>query len=106
MTGEIERVIERVTRALASEDLVWALTGSAGHALQGADLEPKDVDVQTDERGAYRIAELLAEYRTRPVEHLTTELVRLHFGTLHVEGVNEVMGGVQTRSLVGSWTEP
>jgi len=103
----MEQAIERVTHRLAAADLVWALTGSAGHALQGADLEPKDLDVQTDEFGAYRIVDLLFEYCTRPAEYRRTDVIRSHFATLNVDGVDvEVMGAVQTRSPGGSWEEP
>jgi len=107
VTDTIGKAIEVLARRLAGEDLVWALTGSAGHALQGADLDPRDLDVQTDEAGAYAIAALFAPHCRRPVEWRTAAAIRSHFGTLDIEGVDvEIMGAVQTRSPDGSWVEP
>lgn len=67
MTGEIERALERVARMLATEELAWALTGSAGHALQGAELEPGDLDVRAYERlgRSERVAVLRSLIQTR-----------------------------------------
>ncbi len=33
----------------------WAITGSLGLALHGIDVQVNDIDIQTDESGAYRI---------------------------------------------------
>lgn len=59
-----------------------AVTGSVGLALQGVPLEPHDVDVQTDEAGAYRIAALFADRVVRPVVFSTKGNIRSLFGAL------------------------
>jgi hypothetical protein len=58
--------LELVDR-LAITDIVWALTESLGHCLQGVPPEIQDIDVQTDEPGAYQIAERFKEAVIRPV---------------------------------------
>ena len=52
---------------LAGLPVCWVITGSSNFALRGAPLQPGDIDLQTDEAGAYALAETLAEYVVRPV---------------------------------------
>lgn len=61
------KVIHFLQERLQGTDIVWALTGSASFALQGLPLMPHDIDVQTDDRGAYAIERLFSEYVARPV---------------------------------------
>lgn len=85
----------------------WAVTGSVGLALQGVPLEPHDIDVQTDEVGAYRIAALFANCVVRPVAFSAKAGMRSHFGALEIDGVQvEVMGDVQHQREDGSWGPP
>lgn len=53
------RVVERVVVALQDPDVAWALTGSTSFALQGVDIHPNGIDIQTDERAAYTVERLL-----------------------------------------------
>lgn len=92
---------------LDGTEIVWALTGSLGHALQGVPLEAHDVDVQTDERGAYSIEDRLAGFVVRAVGLSSTDRIRSHFGAFSVGGVVvEVMGALQKRLPDGSWEPP
>ena len=76
----------------------WALTGSVGMTLQGMDLEPHDIDLQSDRDGAYAIQERLAEFVTHPVVLRESEWTRSHFGALEIEGVKvEIMGDMRRR---------
>lgn len=107
MSSGIDRFLDAllvVRERLDPTDVVWALTGSLGHALQGVPVEVHDVDLQTDERGAYGIESSLRELVTRPVELSGTGTIRSHFGELAVGGVKvEIMGAVQTRRADGRW---
>ncbi len=87
-----------ISSRLDSTDVVWALTGSLGHALQGVPVEVHDIDLQTDESGAYAVERSLSEYAVRPVAHSQGERIRSHFGVFEVRGVRvEVMGALQKR---------
>lgn len=88
-------------------DVVWALTGSLGMALQGAPVEPRDVDVQTDAAGAYEIERRLAEFVTLPVRFSATEAVRSHFGALRIGGLDvEIIGAIEKRAPDDGWLGP
>ena len=45
-------VLRDLCLALADGQVNWVLTGSLAFALQGLPVEPRDVDVQTDQVGA------------------------------------------------------
>jgi hypothetical protein len=99
-------VLELVDR-LAVTDVVWALTGSLGHCLQGVPLEIRDIDVQTDEAGVYQVAECFKEAVIRPVAWRPGEGIRSHFGELCLNGVAvEIMGALQKQLPDGSWEQP
>src|SRR5690554_3052289 len=72
----------RVVRdRLDSREILWAITGSLGFALQGLDFDPHDIDLQADREGAYTIGRALAEYEVTPVRFRQGERIRSHFGT-------------------------
>lgn len=85
----------------------WAITGSLGMALQGMDLEIHDIDLQTDQPGAYEIEQRLAGYAAEPVRYLASERMRSHLGAFVIGGVKvEVMGGIQKLREDGTWEAP
>ena len=84
-----------VTR-LRAAPVNWVVTGSLGMALQGMRVEVHDIDLQTDEVGAYEIERHLADFSVRPVRYVTSERIRAHWGRLAIEGVQvEIMGALQ-----------
>jgi hypothetical protein len=86
---------------------VWVITGSMGFALQGMDVEVHDVDIQSDEPGAYEIERRCSAWSIRRVAFAESDRIRSHFGALEVGGVKvEIMGGVQKRLPDGRWEEP
>lgn len=93
---------------IADASLNWALTGSVAFALRGIDVSsPGDIDIQSNEAGAYEIERRLAEYSVRPVRFSEAEHLRSHFGALQIEGVAvEIIGDIQHRRPDGSWTAP
>lgn len=85
----------------------WALTGSLSFALQGIPVEPHDIDLQTDEAGAYAIGRLFRENRVQPVTFWASEHMRSHFGILEIAGIQvEIMGAIQKQFADGTWEEP
>jgi hypothetical protein len=93
--------------SLPLEEINWALTGSTAHALQGVPVEPHDIDVQTDEAGAWKAAETLAVYCVSPPRLTESQQIRSLLGSYSIEGVEiELMGALQKRRPDGSWGAP
>ncbi len=92
----ILRVLAILAEKLESSKTSWAITGSTSLALQGIDLVPNDVDILTDEAGAYTIANLFSEQVVSPVSFKRSPRYESHFGRLEVEGVTiEIMGNLR-----------
>ncbi|MEW5933231.1 MAG: hypothetical protein AB1816_06580 [Bacillota bacterium] len=93
--------------ALQGRDIAWALTGSMAFALQGVPVGPHDIDIQTDEAGAYAIQSLFRDRVQRPVRFSEAANVRSHFGALTLDGIEvEIMGALQKRLPSGHWEPP
>lgn len=100
-------VLGMLRAGLEGSGVRWAITGSVCFALQGVKVAVHDVDVQTDERGAYEIERRFAAYVTRAVAFSTTERIRSHFGSLAIDSITvEIMGDIQKRRADGSWDDP
>lgn len=98
LTEVHEKVLTKIYNLLQSskENVCWGLTGSTSFAIQGMDVEPHDIDIQTDEATAYLIGEMLSDYVVQPVEFCGNEKIRSHFGKFRVDGLEvEVMGDIQ-----------
>jgi hypothetical protein len=73
------------------------------HRLQGVPVDIHDVDVQTDEPGAYRIKQVFRDEVVQPVGLSSSAGERSHFGKLVVSGVCvEVKGPLRKRLPDGS----
>lgn len=76
-------------------------------AIQGMHVEVHDIDIQTDQRGAYEIEGLFSEHVVKAVYYKISERIRSHFGALEIEGVRvEIMGDVQKLLDTRNWEEP
>lgn len=99
--------LQTIVARIGDNPLTWVVTGSLGMALQGMELNVHDIDLQTDQEGAYEIEKLLADYEVKPVHLTSTQRIRSHFGELDIEGVRvEIMGNVQKRREDQTWEEP
>lgn len=100
-------VIQIIFEKLNKTTIRWAFTGSTNMALQGLMVTPNDIDIQTDEEGAYKIAELFSEYVDEPVHFWDSEIMKSHYGKLNINGIQvEIMGAVQKKLEDGSYEEP
>jgi len=100
-------VLRKIYARLHPTDVNWAITGSLDFALQGVPVEPHDIDIQTDEAGAYEMERLFSEFVVRKVAISTSERIRSHFGALEIDGIQvEIMGDIQKRLPDGSWEGP
>ncbi len=101
------RVLRTLYEQLSATGINWAVTGSLGFALQGVPVEPHDIDVQSDEAGAYEIERLFSAFVTRPVALSSKHDIRSHFGALRIDGIEvEIMGDIQKPNDDGAWDEP
>ena len=100
-------ILQMIYTRLVESQVIWAVTGSLGMALQGMEVEVHDIDLQTDPAGAYEIERLLSKFVTVPVRYVVSKRIRSHLGKLEINGVQvEIIGGVQKQLGDGSWEEP
>ncbi|SEL95027.1 hypothetical protein SAMN04488688_10781 [Paenibacillus sp. cl141a] len=89
-------VLKLLEDELSKTEVNWALTGSTSFALQGMQYEPDDIDIQTDQEGAYEIQSLFKEHIRREVSFSTKNNIRSYFGELNINGVSvEIIGDIQ-----------
>jgi hypothetical protein len=102
-----QSALKTILATLSGHDILWAFTGSTSFALQGMPLTPSDIDVQTDQPGAYEVERLLQDFVTRPVKFSSTGTIRSHFGELTINGVKvEIIGDVQHHLPDRTWSPP
>lgn len=105
LTPAYRAIIRMLVDRLAAGDIVWALTGSTSFVLQGFPASPQDIDVQTDEPGAFEIQKRLIEAVVKPVVFSSTGRIRSYYGALNIQGISvEIMGDIQNRLPDGSWS--
>ncbi len=98
--------LRKLYEEIHGRDINWVVTGSLSFCIQGVPVTPNDIDIQTDEEGAYKIADIFQERVIKEVEFSSTDRIRSHFGALMVHGVLvELMGAVQ-KYYDGKWEEP
>jgi hypothetical protein len=99
--------LRTIYRALTGTSVNWVVTGSLGFALQGLPVRAHDIDLQTDELGAYEIERVFAASVVRPVAFSEVARIRSHFGALRIGEVDvEIMGDIQYRRDDGTWDSP
>jgi hypothetical protein len=100
-------VLRRICDLMHGSQIDWAVTGSLGMLLQGMDLPVHDIDLQTNEDGAYEIERRLSEFVVKPVLFKGSDRMRSRLGKLAIDGIQvEVMGAIQKRLPDGSWEPP
>jgi len=100
-------VLRQIFTGLQDSTVNWVLTGSLSFALRGLPLEPHDIDIQTDEKGAYEIERRFASHVSRRVAFSAGERMRSHLGALLIAGIEvEIMGDIQKRLEDGTWEAP
>ena len=101
------KVLRKINERLSNTSVNWAVTGSLGFALQGVPVEPNDIDIQTDKRGAYEIERYFSEFMTKRVTLSSTEKIRSYFGEFMINRIKvEIMGDIQKSLEDGSWENP
>ena len=107
ITARYQKAIRIIYETLEDLDVAWAITGSLGFTLHGMDVGINDIDLQTDEDGAYRIEDAFRSNVIRKVAFSEAELIRSHFGVLSIHEVTiEIMGALQKKLPSGEWEPP
>jgi hypothetical protein len=97
-------VLRRIHARLSNSEVNWVLTGGLAFAIQGVAVEPDDIDLQTDEAGAYEIERLFSEFVVSRVAFRCADRIRSHLGELMIDGIRiEVMGDIEKRLADGTW---
>jgi N-acetyl-D-muramate 6-phosphate phosphatase len=101
---EIVEVLHILYDRINPTEIVWAVTGSLGMHIQGLQLEIHDIDIQTDQTGAYQIESLFSEYVVVKMAFSASKDIRSHFGALRIGGVKvEIMGNIEKCLPDGAW---
>jgi Aminoglycoside-2''-adenylyltransferase len=96
--------LRKIYARLENKNILWAVTGSLNMVLQGMSVKAHDIDLQTDEAGAYAMEALFPEYVVEPVRYLASERMRSHLGKLVIDGVEvEIIGGLKKLLPDGTW---
>jgi len=99
-------ILRTIYTRLSGSNVNWVLTGSLGFALQGVPVKIHDIDIQTDEVGAYGIERLFAEFVTEKVNFSSQKIIRSYFGALMIDDIKvEIMGDIQKRLEDGTWED-
>jgi hypothetical protein len=98
------RTLSQLYRGLKDSGVSWVVTASLNLALHGLPVKVHDIDVLTDEAGAYEIERRFARHSVEAVSLRASQQIRSHFGVLSVEGVKvEIMGDVEIYDEVNGW---
>jgi len=107
INGPYLDALRRIYCGLNNLGVNWVVTGSVGFALRGMSVVPNDIDIQTDEAGAYEIERVFSEFVTKKVAFSSAERIRSHFGELTIDGIKvQITGDVQKRLDDGTWEPP
>lgn len=80
----------------------WALAGSTASALYGLSLNPHDIDILTDIKGAKLLSSRLKEFALSPLKNVEGEHFSSFLAQFKVEGVKvEVIGNLQVKGEKG-----
>jgi hypothetical protein len=80
-------------KKIGGEDIDWWLCGSGALAVRGIDITPHDIDVITDEAGAYRIGEILQDHLFEPIVDTQGWICRV-FGKAFLYAAIDIAGGI------------
>jgi predicted nucleotidyltransferase len=92
LKSAIIKALKVIDQKLRDKKIKWVLVGSTSLALQGVKIRPKDIDILTNKKGAFKINKLLKEYEVEPVKlkwwKLKNQKILEYFGKFKIEGIN------------------
>lgn len=103
----ILNALRLLTTRLDKKPVNWAVTASCSLALQGVPVDVHDIDLLTDQAGAYRLQQLFAAEMSRPVQFSARDITQSHYGAFWLAGYEfEILGDMQYRDAGGNWDRP
>ncbi len=81
-------VLKMIHEKLTPHRIEWVVIGSVSLALQGVDIEPKDIDILTNKEDALKTNILLKNFVTSPVKLMRSERFESYRGTFQVNGID------------------
>jgi hypothetical protein len=94
----IAEVLKRISHILQGHDVEWLVVGTASLAMQGVDVQPRDIDIICTKEDVFKIAKILKEFETKPVEFDRTRLFESHMGVYTIDGIKvEIMGDLREK---------
>jgi len=67
LSYNFKRVVKFIYSEIKNKDIIWAIVGSANMALQGIDIEPKDIDIITTPECLIIFSKIFRSYITKPI---------------------------------------
>jgi hypothetical protein len=105
--GNFLPIIKKIAGQCDQLGLTWAITGSLNLVLWGFELEPHDIDLETDRFGAEQFDHLHADKAVWSLHLRESGFMRSYFARYDFDGVQvEVMGDCQYPQADGSWGTP
>jgi hypothetical protein len=97
-------IIKKIACLCDRLDLTWAFTGSLNLVFWGFDLEPHDIDLETDRSSAVQIAQLFSNQAVWSLHLRESDRMQSYFARYDIENVQvEVMGDCRYRLPDGKW---
>ena len=99
-----KKALKIISEKLKGKKINWCLIGSTNLALQGVNVNPHDIDILTDKKGAYQIGKYLKEYEIEPTHWRESKNLASHYGKFEINNTEiEVIGELQKK---GIYTHP
>jgi len=97
-------IIKKLVNQCDHLGLVWAFTGSLNLAFWGFDLEPRDIDLETDRFSAEQFDRLFADQAVWSLHLRESDTMQSYFARYDIDGVQaEVMGDCRYQLPDGGW---
>ena len=104
LDSNIVDALRTIYTKLSETNILWVIGGSLALKLIGLDVKPRDIDLFTNETGAYEIEKTLAEYLIKNVSLSMKDNIRSHYGILNVHGVEvEIIGHIEFKDERNIW---
>ncbi len=98
-----KKALKVIVERLEKHNIEWVLAGTLSLALQGVNIEPKDVDILTNAEDALKTNLVFKDFLVREVSFSRYDLFESYFGEFNIFGVKvEVMGDLREK-IGGEW---
>ena len=100
------KVFIKILELTQDRDYPIILSGSTSLSMQGVDIEVHDIDIVTDKKGAFTLANRLKEYQVKEMAFSKTDKYKSYFGKYRIDDVDiDIMGDFQYKTKNNLWSE-